>query len=100
VQLSSEGTVYLRANSEDPAQPAGASSGRTAPGAPLPGVLAGALIGRIGDRGVPFGIGNQTSLTMPDAGQLFLGINDDEVSDNSGSFTVRLRRQAGATGRN
>lgn len=94
VQFSSDGTVYLRSGGQDPAQPAGALSGRSAPGASVAGVLAGALVGRVGDRGAPFGIGNQTSLTMPAAGELFLGVNDDELSDNQGSFTVRVTRQA------
>jgi hypothetical protein len=56
-------------------------------GAPLPRQFAGALIGRI-DNGQPFGIGNQASLRMPASGILYLGVNDDIVSDNSGQFDV------------
>jgi hypothetical protein len=56
------------------------------PGAPIPGALAGALIGRVGN-GQPFAIGDQTiALPMPAAGQLFLGINDDHCADNRGQF--------------
>ena len=55
---------------------------------PAPNVAAGALIGRIGN-GAPFGIGMQTQpLPMPAAGRLMLGVNDDNTSDNAGSFTV------------
>jgi hypothetical protein len=92
IQISADGTIYLRTGSDDAAQPAGSLSGRTAPGAPVAGALAGALIGSVGDRGTPFGIGNQAMVTMPAAGELFLGVNDDELSDNSGAFTVRLTR--------
>jgi len=53
----------------------------------LPAALAGALIGRI-DNGQPFGIGDQTSVRMPASGILYLGVNDDNVSDNSGQFQV------------
>ena len=59
---------------------------------PLPSALAGALIGRIGN-GAPFGIGNQTLVPMPATGELFLGVNDDEVGDNSGGFVVDVRPQ-------
>ena len=44
-------------------------AGRTTPNAPIPGALAGALIGRI-DNGRPFGIGNQTSIVAPASGLL------------------------------
>ena len=36
----------------------------------------------------PFGIGDQTSIVVPASGLLYLGINDDNVSDNSGQFQV------------
>ena len=55
----------------------------------MPNALAGALIGRVGNS-PPFAIGDQTSIEAPAAGQLFLGINDDNVSDNSGQFYVTI----------
>ena len=76
----------------DEAKPAGSVNGMRAARAPIPQALAGALIGRIGARGAAFGIGDQQSVVMPDAGELYLGINDDEVSDNQGAFTVRIMR--------
>jgi hypothetical protein len=66
-------------------------SGQNDPGAPLPHVLSGALIGRIGN-GTPFGIGAQAQIEMPDSGQLMLGINDSVLTDNDGSFRVEIRR--------
>ena len=58
---------------------------------PIPNAPAGALIGRI-DNGQPFLIGRNTSVRMPAGGTLFLGINDDNVSDNNGNFRVLLAR--------
>ena len=58
---------------------------------PIPNAPAGALIGRI-DNGQPFVIGRNTSVRMPASGTLFLGINDDNVSDNNGNFRVLLAR--------
>ncbi|MDP2056035.1 MAG: hypothetical protein Q8L75_20565 [Acidobacteriota bacterium] len=66
---------------------------RTAQMAPLPTVNAGALIGRIGNSGRPFGIGDQASVPMPDAGMLYLAVNDDERGDNAGEFIVVVSRR-------
>jgi hypothetical protein len=89
ISFNTTGEVQLSDNAADRARPAG--TGRMAPGAPLPTVNAGALIGRIGD-GAPFGIGNQTSVPMPFDGVLFLAVNDDERSDNAGEFIVTVSR--------
>lgn len=91
ITFSTTGEVRLSADAADVAGSAGARSQRKAPGSPLPGNLAGALIGRVGN-GEPFPIGDQTSVTMPAAGQLFLGINDDNVNDNQGGFRVKVSR--------
>jgi hypothetical protein len=61
--------------------------------APMPNVGVGALIGRIGNS-APFGIGNQkNALTMPASGRLFLAVNDDNYSDNSGAYRVTITRR-------
>ena len=54
--------------------------------------LPGALVGRIGPNGQPFGIGGATSVPMPAAGQLFLGVNDDGFEDNQGEYRVEITR--------
>ena len=60
---------------------------------PEPNVPVGALIGKIGN-GAPFGIGTQSQpLPMPSSGRLMLGVNDNELGDNSGSFTVIVTKQ-------
>lgn len=92
--LTTTGEIRLSDSEDDLAGPAGSRSQRLAPGSPLPNNLAGALIGRIGAYGRPFGIGDQTSIRMPEAGELFLGINDDEVGDNQGEFRVAVRRSS------
>ena len=57
-------------------------------GYPIANAPVGALVGRIGN-GEPFGIGTQTqALVMPESGHLMLGVNDNDLSDNSGSFAV------------
>ncbi len=59
---------------------------------PLPGAPAGALIGRI-DNEAPFLIGASTQpIAIRNFGFLRLGVNDDQVADNSGSFLVTVAR--------
>jgi len=90
LQFNSSGEIQLRpANFNDKANVAGSLTGRTAPNSPIPTALAGALIGRI-DSGRPFGIGNQTTIVAPASGLLYLGINDDVLTDNSGQFNVTI----------
>lgn len=89
--FNTNGQVQLSTDANDMAGSAGSSAGRYAVGSPLPRALAGALIGRIGN-GQPFAIGNQTSIQVPAAGQLFLGINDDNLNDNQGGFRVDITR--------
>lgn len=89
--LNTTGEIRLGPNADDVAAPAGSTSGRMAPDAPLPNSLAGALIGRIGN-GRPFGIGNQTSIPAAAAGQLFLSVNDGQLDDNTGEFRVEITR--------
>lgn len=62
---------------------------------PVPASGPGALIGYIrlanGQVSQPFLIGGQMTLTANADGRLFLAINDDDYSDNGGSFSVRIR---------
>ena len=63
--------------------------------APKPDSPGLALLGRIGPNGPPFFIGSEAHLRIDyEGGELFLGINDDAVSDNSGAWnvTIGLRR--------
>ena len=91
VRFTVDGRVQLSEDAEDMALSAGSLRQRHAAGSPLPGNFAGALIAKVGNS-APFPIGNNTEpITMPADGQLYLGINDDEVSDNRGEFIVTLQ---------
>ena len=87
--LNLQSTGQIRLNRDGVSASPDGSSGNDAR-SPLPNVLVGALIGRIGS-GQPFGIGMQGSITMPDSGQLFLGVNDSILNDNDGAFRVEIR---------
>ena len=62
---------------------------------PVPNAGVGALIGYIrltnGQMTAPFIVGSQQSFAAQADGRLFLLVNDDNYSDNSGNFTVRIR---------
>jgi hypothetical protein len=61
------------------------------PGRPLPDRPAAALIGRIGDRNQIFFIGADSGpFRARDSGRLFLGINDDVLTDNQGNLRVTV----------
>jgi len=57
----------------------------------------GALVGKMGEGGavLAFFVGERADLTVERRGRLFLGINDDNYGDNSGSFQVRIRVNPG-----
>ena len=58
---------------------------------PLPGQRRAALIGRIGDSKDYFLIGNNRGpIRMSSAGRMYLGVNDDSLQDNAGSFRVTV----------
>jgi hypothetical protein len=92
VTFNVTGQIQLSDNASDVAHAAGSLAQRRAAGSPLPANFAGALIAKVGNS-APFPIGDQTApVTMPADGQLYLGINDDEVSDNRGEFIVQVTR--------
>ena len=88
--FTTTGEVQLSDDANDIATPDGAKSARYAANSQMKQVLAGALLGRIGN-GAPFAIGNQSVITAPAAGVLFLGVNDDGFGDNKGNFQVIVR---------
>ncbi len=90
IGISASGKITLRGGDVE-AGPAGAFDGSRDGGAPLPGLPAGALIGRI-DSGPPFGIGDQPSIVAPTAGRLMIGVNDGNTADNRGEYKVRITR--------
>lgn len=77
-----------------PGRQDGPSGERNSPrndGRPIPSRPAAALIGRIGESRDDFFIGDETGpIRMPASGRLFLGVNDDYLQDNTGSFRVTV----------
>lgn len=89
ITFSSSGQVQLSADPNDSSPVTGRPEHRISARGSLPTVPGGALIGRIGN-GKPFGIGDQTTITAPATGPLYLGINDDVFTDNQGEFVVNV----------
>ncbi len=90
-------TVYFAASGKvrwGPGRQDGPAGERNSPrndGRPIPDRPAAALIGRVGDSRDVFFVGEDTgAFRMRGSGRLYLGINDDFLRDNSGSFRVTV----------
>jgi hypothetical protein len=90
LNISASGQVKYGPDREHTASVAGQRLQRS-PNAPVPNAPLGSLIGRIDD-GPAFYIGSSKTVTMPGSGTLHLRVNDDIVTDNSGSFQVRISK--------
>jgi hypothetical protein len=87
IYFKADGEVRWGPNRRDGA--AGERNSPRNPARPLPDRAAAALIGRVGENGDPFFIGDEQSpLRMRGAGRLYLGINDDYFGDNTGTLRV------------
>ncbi len=87
VYLSASGQVRWGKDRRD--GPEGERNSPFNAGRPLPNRPAAALIGRIGND--VFFVGNdQGAIRVRNSGRLYLGINDDYLADNSGSFRVTV----------
>ena len=91
LRFNARGEVMWTLEAADKATPAGAQNRRMSGRPPFGNAPGGALIGRVGN-GQPFLVGNQGSVRMPANGELFLGINDDALQDNTGDFFVTIGR--------
>ena len=87
VLFTASGEVRWGPNRRD-----GAAGERNSPfnqGRPMPDRNAAALIGKIGENGDPFFIGDaKEAIRVRGSGRLFLGLNDDYLGDNAGSLRV------------
>ncbi len=62
-------------------------------GFPVPTMPVGGLVAKVGNS-APFPIGSNTQpIVMPETGQLMLGINDNQLGDNSGYFSVTISKR-------
>jgi hypothetical protein len=92
VMFQASGTINFGQSAGQTATPDGGGERRS--NYPDPSAPVGALIGKVGNNGTPFAIGNQRqALSMPAAGRLFLGVNDNERGDNTGAFSVIVAKQ-------
>ena len=88
--------IYFRTTGETrwgPNRRDGAAGERNSPynaGRPLPDRPAAALIGRIGERDVIFIGDDQMPFRVRSNGRLYLGINDDVLTDNTGTLRVTI----------
>jgi hypothetical protein len=90
-------TLYFRASGEvrwGPGRKDGPDGERNSPrndARPIPSRPAAGLIGRVGEGDDFFFIGgDQGAIRVRGGGRLYLGINDDYLQDNSGSFRVTV----------
>lgn len=90
-------TVYFTARGKvrwGPGRQDGPAGERNSPrndGRPIPSRPAAALIGRVGDDEAAFFIGDgDEGVRMRAGGKLYLGINDDYLGDNNGTFDVTV----------
>lgn len=93
LELVATGLIKISATREVPAS---GLAGRPAPAtSPMPGSNIGVLLYRVryadGQISPTQVVGARSNLTLPKAGRLELGINDSDVKDNTGSFTVTVR---------
>jgi hypothetical protein len=97
IDVRSGQTVYFNANGEvrwgrDRRDgPEGENNSPRNPGRPMPNRPGAALIGRVGDSNDPFFIGGDNGgIRVRSSGRLYLGINDEVLTDNSGAFRVTV----------
>ena len=92
--ITAKGQVYI-----DPSYPQGPDGdpsctpavnySSAAASFPAPDLACWSLVGRIGS-GPPFEVGSAVTVTAT-SGELYLGVNDGDFSDNSGSWAVRIK---------
>ena len=106
VTVAANGSIRVVSNGRmAPVSPAGVMSncsaaasmyGRPAGAFPAPGLPCWSLLGRIGPAPrTPFAVGMNRSFRAGIAGRLYLGINDDEFSDNTGNWNAVINVTSG-----
>ena len=97
LHITATGTVSM--GKDTGITPAGAQRGWVDTLRPLmvPSAGRGTLVGRIGDSdaATPFVVGANAAVTVPVAGRLYLGINQDATQSPTGSYMVHIDRTPG-----
>jgi hypothetical protein len=65
---------------------------------PAPNLPCNSLIGKIGENGTPFEVGTSLDITAAAAGELYLGVNDNYLPDNSGGWKATIGDNDTASG--
>ncbi len=90
VTITASGTVIHDVASNNGCDPTG-EPGTSGHGANIIGCPNHAsLIGKLGDAGAPFYIGRTYSVPAAGSGRLFLGINDNDLGNNGGSYSAEV----------
>ncbi len=95
INVTATGRIFYAPNSDQFADPNGATGRPATPAAPIPYQDIGALVGKIGD-GAPFAVGaSLANFRAATGGRLRLRVNDDMLTDNRGQFraTVTVTRR-------
>ncbi|MEV6022222.1 hypothetical protein [Streptomyces sp. NPDC052036] len=90
VRLTATGLIAITSNGTPTFGPGGDPTRLAGQGFPLQGVPSWSLIGRIGNG--PWQYIGTGPTTLVGRGELFLAVNDDFYSDNSGFFTATVTR--------
>ena len=95
IAFSATGTIVAGRRVGEVSPEGARTSGIAINARPVPTAGVGALIAYIrmsnGQTSQAYFIGSNLTTTVPTDGRLFLAVNDDDYSDNSGSFSVRIR---------
>jgi hypothetical protein len=102
ISIRATGIVHFGPGDIAAVPPAGLAPGRCAAiiardtkPFPAPKLRCWSLIGRIGTA-PPFQLGANTTLRAPSAGELFLGVNDNRLTDNTGAWNAAISVTASA----
>lgn len=88
VNITSSGIIYIDDSAAEKT-PDGDFSCTVDASFSAPDLRCWSLIGKIGD-GIPFEVGTRTTFSATTSGRLFLGVNDNIFSDNSGSWIATI----------
>lgn len=88
VTITASGTVYFAAGPALPYGPDGNTSCTAGPDFTAPGLHCFSLVGNIAN-GTPFQVGSNNSI-LAASGRLYLGVNDNVFTDNSGSWSATV----------
>jgi PA-IL-like protein len=92
VAFRASGQIMFGQGADQTATPDG-NGALKQPNYPVPVMPVGGLIAKVGNA-APFPIGSNTQpIVMPADGRLMLGVNDNELGDNSGFFSVVVTKR-------